>query len=121
MPSSDSARVTFLDAAGTVARLRQAAQSLRDRDINVRAVVLFGSLAGGTATPASDADLLVVLNHDRRRVIDRVVEYARPFETAGLAPQVLPWTAAELQQRLAEDDPFAREIVTRGTVLAGAL
>jgi len=33
----------------------------------------------------------------------------------------LPWTAAERHQRLAEDDPFAREIVARGIVLAGAL
>lgn len=121
MSSSSSARVTFLDAGATIARLKQAARTLRDRDPNVRAVVLFGSLAAGTATPASDADLLVVLNQDRRRIIDRIVEYAQPFETAGLAPQVLPWTAAELHQRLGQDDPFAREIVTRGTILAGAL
>jgi predicted nucleotidyltransferase len=120
-PSSDSARVTFLDAPAAVARLRAAAGQACARDPNIAAVVLFGSLATGGATPLSDADLLVVLRQDARRVIDRVCDYAQPFETLGLAVHVLPWTTAELASRLADGDPFAREILRTGVVLAGAL
>lgn len=120
-PSSDSARVTFLDAPATVARLRAAAAQARVRDANIAVVILFGSLATGGATPSSDADLLVVLRHDPRRVIDRVPHYTRPFEGLGLALQVLPWTEAELATRVTEGDPFAREIVRTGIVLAGTL
>lgn len=118
--SSSSARVTFLNVAATVARLRAAAEALRARDGNVAAVVLFGSLAHGTATPASDADLLVLLRRDERRVLDRVPEYSRPFEGLGTSTQVFPWTEAELAQRLADNDPFAREILGTGRTLAGS-
>lgn len=34
--------------------------------------------------------------------------------------QVFPWTEAELAQRLADNDPFAREILGTGQPLAGS-
>lgn len=119
--SSSSARVTFLDVAASVDRLRAAARRLCETDPNVVAVVLFGSLAQGSATPSSDADLLVVLRRDQRRVIDRVPEYTRAFEGLGMSTQVFPWTEAELAERLAGGDPFAREIISTGRTLAGAV
>ncbi|MBI4421930.1 MAG: nucleotidyltransferase domain-containing protein, partial [Gemmatimonadetes bacterium] len=84
-PSSNSARVTFLDVPATVERIRRAAQGLCAANPHVTAVVLFGSLADASATPSSDADLLVVLREDSRRVIDRVPDYSRAFEDLGLA------------------------------------
>ena len=119
--SSSSAHVTFLDIAATVERLRRAARHLVERDDNVAAAVLFGSLVTGGATPASDVDLLVVLRGDPRRALDRVPDYSRAFEDAGMGVQVFPWTEAELASRLAERDPFAREILATGVVLAGRL
>ncbi len=83
--------------------------------------MLFGSLATAGATPSSDADLLIVLRRDDRRVIDCVPECGRPFEGLGLAVQVLPWTEEELAARLAEDDPLAREVLRTGVTLAGGL
>lgn len=119
--SSSFARVEFLDARATVERLRRAAERLTDANPRVRAVVLFGSLATGGATPASDADLLVIVDTDPRRVLDRIPEYARAFEEAGVPTQVLPWTTDELTARLGERDPFAAEILRTGVVLAGKL
>ncbi|MGH7342970.1 MAG: nucleotidyltransferase domain-containing protein [Candidatus Rokuibacteriota bacterium] len=115
----DSARVTFLDVAATVERVRAAAGRVCASDPNVVAVVLFGSLASGQATPSSDADLLVVLRQDDRRLIDRIPDYGRAFEELGLATQVLPWTEQELADRVAEGDPFATEILRTGKVMAG--
>ncbi len=120
-PSSRSAKVTFLDAGAAVARLRAAAQQARSRNPNIAAVVLFGSLATGGATPSSDADLLVLLHRDPRRVLDRVADYTRPFEGLDIAIQVLPWSAAELLTRLREADPFAHEIISTGVTLAGTI
>jgi len=117
----DSAHVTFLDVGAAVERVRAAARRLSASNAHVAAVVLFGSLASGGATPSSDADLLVVLRRDRRRVIDRIPDYVRPFEGLGLATQVLPWTEQELAERRAERDPFAGEILKTGKVLAGAI
>lgn len=119
--SSSSARVTFLDVAASVDRLRAAARRLCETDPTVVAVVLFGSLAQGSATPSSDADLLVVLRRDGRRVIDRVPDYTRPFEGLGMSTQVFPWTEPELAARLSGNDPFAREILRTGRTLAGGL
>ena len=116
-----SKHVTFLDVAASVDRLRAAARRLADTDFNVAAVVLFGSLATGGATPSSDADLLVVLRRDDRRVIDRVPDYSRAFEDLGLSTQVLPWTQAELAERLGGGDRFAREIISTGRTLAGSV
>jgi predicted nucleotidyltransferase len=119
--SSTSVPVRFLDAPAAVRRLEGAARALCDRDTNIAAVVLFGSLATGGATPSSDADLLVVLRWDDRRVIDRVPDCTRPFEGLGLGVQVFPWTEREVVARLAEDDPFAREVLRTGVTLAGRL
>ncbi|MGH7699541.1 MAG: nucleotidyltransferase domain-containing protein [Gemmatimonadales bacterium] len=123
MPSTSSsfARVEFLDARATVERLRRAAERLAAANPRVRAVLLFGSLATGGATPASDADLLVIVDADARRVLDRIPEYARAFEDVGVPTQVLPWTTDELTGRLGERDPFAAEILRTGVVLAGTL
>ncbi len=120
-PSSDSAKVTFLDVPAAVRRVRSAAEQARASDPNIVAVVLFGSLATGGATPASDADVLVLLRHDSRRVLDRIPDYSRAFEGLGLAVQVFPWTAAELTRRLAEHDRFAREILDTGITVAGTI
>jgi predicted nucleotidyltransferase len=123
MPSepSSSARVTFLDIGTLLQRLSAAARRLCADNRNVAAVVLFGSLADGTATPASDIDLLVLLRGDRRRVLDRVPDYTVPFEGLGMSVQVLPWTVEELLSRKERRDPWAAEILHRGRLLAGSL
>ncbi|MFQ5705554.1 MAG: nucleotidyltransferase domain-containing protein [Gemmatimonadales bacterium] len=118
---SNTAAVKFLDIEGLVGRLRGVARSLVAAEPNVTAVVLFGSLARRSATPASDADLLVLLRADARRIIERIVQYSRPFEMPGLSVQVLAWTEAELSERLESGDRFAREILESGIVLAGAV
>ncbi len=101
-PSSDSAKVTFLDVPAAVRRVRSAAEQARASDPNIVAVVLFGSLATGGATPASDADVLVLLRHDSRRVLDRIPDYSRAFEGLG-------------------HDRFAREILDTGITVAGTI
>jgi predicted nucleotidyltransferase len=82
-------------------------------------VILFGPLVTGGATPSSDAELLVVLREDARRGLDRVPDYAQRFEGLGVAVQIFPWTEAEVKARLADQDPFATEIIRTGTRLAG--
>ena len=54
-------RVFRLDRDGVVARLRERARALVERNPDVVEVRLFGSLARGDAHPGSDADLFIVL------------------------------------------------------------
>lgn len=54
-----SASSRFVDRDAVVERLTELARSLRKECREVRSVLLFGSFAEGTATPHSDADVVV--------------------------------------------------------------
>lgn len=73
------------------------AKRARRADPRILRVVLFGSLAKGTCTPRSDADLLVVLRHSEERCVDRIPRYLRLFVDAAVPVEVFPYTEAELQ------------------------
>lgn len=113
--SSGTVRVFSLDRR----RVREALRELVERryrpDPNVVAVYLFGSFVRGDAVPGSDVDLLVVLARDPRPPRDRVPDYLPDGFPVGV--DVVPWTLAELRERLAGGDRLARAIVTEGEAL----
>ena len=87
------------------------AESLRPEKI-----VLFGSYAGGTPTPDSDVDLLVIMvtdasRADRYRAVSRLL-YPRPFPV-----DILVKTPGEIERALEGGDFFIREILSEGRVL----
>lgn len=69
---------------------------------------MFGSLARRQATPASDADILVVLSHSRLPFLERPPHYA--LDDCGVATDVLAYTHAEMEQMRAEGNPFLRQV-----------
>lgn len=60
--SYGSVKVFWLDRKAAIDRLRLCAERLLDLHPEIESVGLFGSLAEGTGTPGSDADLLIVLS-----------------------------------------------------------
>ena len=100
-------------------RIRRALEQLiRERyqpDPNVAAVYLFGSFARGNAVPGSDIDLLVVLRDDPRPPRERIVDYLPERFPVGV--DIVPWTEAELNERLARGDRMAHTILTEGEAL----
>ncbi len=109
--SSTPAGAVYLDRGLRIQELRAAAERARRRLPALRRLVLFGSLADGTAGPRSDADLLVVLGASPHRdPKDRV-----PEVLAALAPLPCPLdlfvtTERELAQLEAAGDPLLREV-----------
>lgn len=103
-------RVRRLDIDATLARLRAWAATVATRPEVLR-VVLFGSLADGTWSAASDADVLVVVRHHPP---EGVLAY-RPPGALGIGLDLFVRTPAELE---AMGERFARA-VARGVVLAG--
>ena len=87
---------------------------------NVRRVLLFGSMARGTADRRSDADVAIILKEDHRRPLDRIPEFLRYFIEAPMPVDVLVYTEDELAQMLREGRSFARHIAEEGRVLAEA-
>ena len=113
--SSSSSGVAFLDRERVLADVRRAVTALVAGRAGVREVRLFGSLARGNATPRSDADLLIVLDQDARRPMDRIPEFLLLLEDLGRPTDVLVLTAAEWKAR--EGTALHREVVARGIQL----
>ena len=81
-------------------------------------IILFGSLARGTANKDSDIDLLIVKQtskpfHKRWAEVCRIVSDLR--RDIAFSPFVI--TPRELRRRLAEKDPFILGILEEGKVL----
>ena len=79
-------------------------------------IILFGSYAYGTPHAESDLDLLVVMEKpaETGRYVHAVYDAAR---TPNLSMDILAYSPAELETRLAMGDFFVRDILARGKML----
>lgn len=105
---SPSCEARFLDREEIVKSLKKITERLR-KNRNVKGVYLFGSLAEGTYTPKSDADILVVLGRDRRPPRDRIPEFLEVFLEAPIPVDVFPFTREEI-----DESGFLRNALERG-------
>ena len=113
-------RVFRLDSRGVIARLRERARSLVDKDPKVLEVRLFGSLARGEAHPGSDADLFIVLHDGAPPFLDRIPDLAKHFAGVGIGCDVIAYTESERAALAARRDAFAHAVLDAGLVLARA-
>jgi predicted nucleotidyltransferase len=113
--SFGSVKIFSLDRAAIREALERHIDTRYRPDPNVVAVHLFGSFARGRAVPGSDVDLLVVLERDPRPPRDRIPDHLPGGFPVGV--DVIVWTRAEMEERLARRDRLARTILTEGEVL----
>ena len=113
--SSNSVRVFSLDQDGAIHEIRKAMDVQKSLCPEIDRVVLFGSLARGDAGPGSDADLLVVVNHTDLPFLERFVRYAPAG--VGIGVDVFAYTQSELQEMLAEGNPFIARALSEGVEL----
>lgn len=85
------------------------------RHKNIIAVILFGSLAKNGATPASDADILILLKDSKERFDNRIPNFIP--EKIGLGVDVFPYTLEEFHSSLKNNWGIAREAITEGILL----
>lgn len=112
---SSSASVLWFDREAALETVRAAVRELARRHPEIRRVVLFGSLAKGNAVPGSDADLLIVLADYDRPFLERLVIY-RPMAGA-LGIDVFPYSEAELDRMIREDNWLVRTALAEGVEL----
>jgi len=112
--SSSSSGVVFLDRERALADVGRAVAVVAARRPDVREVWLFGSLTRGNATPRSDADLLIVVEHDARRPMDRLPEFLSLLAEAGLRQPADVRVATLAEWAKSAGTAFHREVVTRG-------
>lgn len=94
-----SVRVWRIDREAILARLTRWASELAQDD-NVLAVVLFGSLARGDHTGASDADVLILLGHSSCRFDERIPSFLPTG--IGIGVDVFPYTLEEAARAVEE-------------------
>lgn len=109
-----SVRVWKIDHKAILARLTQWASEL-GRDENVLAVVLFGSLARGDHTAASDADLMIILQHSSLRFDERIPSFMP--SNIGVGVDVFPYTLEEARRAIEEGWGVVRVALEEGLVL----
>ena len=104
-------RVFRFDPKARLNEVAEAARALGERP-EVLAVVLFGSLARGEATPRSDADLLLLVG-EAPPFLERPGRYLPLFADLGFPVDLFVYTPKE-----AEANPLARRALAEGRVLA---
>ena len=114
--SSSSVKVRKLDFVGLMEKLRKYALNVAGRK-EVKAVILFGSLARGDYTPSSDIDVLIVVRKAAGNPTERSIPYMDPSLPLDLQPFVL--TEEELLLMAGEGRKIVRELVEHGVLLAG--
>ena len=110
-----SVRVWKINREAILARLARWARELGEQDENVLAVVLFGSLARGDHTAASDADVLIILRESSLRFDERIPAFM-PSDI-GVGVDVFPYTLDEIKRALAEGWGIARIALKEGVFL----
>lgn len=114
-----------IDARRVIARRRGERQALLDRvtewarhldaDLEVQAVVVFGSVARGDFNVWSDIDVLVVAAQLPDRFLDRI------DILGSLPPLVQPvvWTPSEYARQVARSNPITTEAARVGVWVVG--
>lgn len=113
-----SAGAIYLDRPRRIEELRDAARRLATRRPEVQRVILYGSLARGTATPRSDADLLVVVRESVHGSLrDRIPEILLALSPLPCPVDLHVLTVAEFDQGVEERNPLVREAREGGIAL----
>jgi predicted nucleotidyltransferase len=85
------------------------------REFQPSSIILFGSYAYGTPTDDSDVDLLVILPF-RGKPIHKALEIIRKVQPS-IPVDLLVRTPEQVEERMANNDLFLREIVSKGRKL----
>jgi len=107
-------RVWRIDLPTVLTNLKSWAADV-GRDENVASVVLFGSIARGDATAASDANVLILLHASSRDFLQRIPQFL-PV-SLGIGVDVFPYTIEEAARALDEGWGVVRSALEEGVVL----
>ena len=106
--SSNSVKVIFADKEKVLRGLKDCAGKLKSRP-EVEKVGLFGSYATDTFGPASDVDLLIILNESSKVFLDRIPDYIP--ENLDVCCDVFPYTTEEIEKMKEDGNRWIRHVL----------
>ena len=89
------------------------------KDFDPKAIIIFGSVAKGTATEDSDLDVAVIMDTDLSWT-QRVVAIRRALGRFGMALDLLVFTPEEVEVERKNPCTIVSEILSTGKVVYGA-
>lgn len=101
----------FIDEKKVILEFKELALKAAQRNKNVEGIYLFGSYAENKATVHSDADILIVVSKDNRKMPDRLDEFILEFSNGPVPADVLVYTRAELEQAIENGNHFLERAV----------
>jgi predicted nucleotidyltransferase len=101
-------RARFLDREKVIGELKIIAQRLTNRNKKIEEIYLFGSYASGTAGLRSDADILIILSDDNRKMRERLGDFILEFVDAPVPVDVLVYTKDEITRAIDEGSQFLK-------------
>jgi len=107
--SSNSVRVVFADKANVLRQLKDYAKSIKRKHPEVERVGFFGSYANNTYGPASDVDLLIILQQSSKRFLDRIPDFLP--ENLSICCDVFPYTREEIDRMRKESNSWIRHVL----------
>ena len=113
--SFDSVKIFWLDSIELRKRLENAALRMLRENHLVHKDILFGSVASGKATPASDVDIVITIKESDKRFIDRSLGFLGYFSEADLGVDIFVYTLEELRNN---PPPIYVTAVKTGILLA---
>ena len=102
--SSNSVKVVFADKANVLRQLKDYAKSIKCKHPEVERVGFFGSYANDTYGPASDVDLLIILQQSSKRFLDRIPDFLPG--NLSVCCDVFPYTREEVERMNQESLPW---------------
>jgi predicted nucleotidyltransferase len=89
----------------------------KSKDHGTKAIILFGSLAKGTYTGTSDADILIIADDVPAKFLDRYTLFASASLSLDVEPRV--YTAEEFSGMISHRDFIAIDALKNGIPLFG--
>lgn len=102
----------FVNEQEVVSKLKKLSMRLSKDDKRIKEIYLFGSYAQGNAGLHSDADILIVLQEDKRKMIDRLDEFILSFVDAPVPVDVLVYTQDEIKKGLEKKNSFLTKAIS---------
>ena len=116
---SNSVKVRYLNGQEIINGLRSIAKEIFRKNSNILGIYLFGSLAKGLYAPGSDADRLIILMKDNRRMIDRISGFLKYFLDSPVGVDIFPYTKEELHRMMLCKNSFLMQVCKEKIKLAG--
>lgn len=104
-----SSKPRFINKEEIIEKFKNMAKNLTEKNKNISKIYLFGSFAANSYTVRSDADILVVLKHDNRKILERTDEFLLYFSDGPVPVDVVVYTETEMEKMIKEGNSFVKK------------